>query len=75
MPQLFSLSLVKAAQKSMALTMAELYEDKGVHIGLVNVQGAVSELDPKLNPDNIAKATWELFDQVKGHWTREVVVG
>ncbi|KAH7006690.1 hypothetical protein EDB82DRAFT_423436 [Fusarium venenatum] len=50
MPDLFALSLVKAAQLNL-----------GVHVGVINVAGFVSEEEKERNPKNIADKTWEWF--------------
>ena len=73
-PELFVLSMVKAAQKNMVQSLAKTYGPQGVHVGLVVVGGAVSPTNETLNPSNIAGRTWELFDQDKGRQTLEVEI-
>ncbi|OCK89697.1 uncharacterized protein K441DRAFT_734769 [Cenococcum geophilum 1.58] len=41
-PQLFSLSLVKAAQCSLVMSLAKTFNSSGIHIALVTVGGAVA---------------------------------
>ncbi|KAK4990303.1 hypothetical protein LTR50_002628 [Elasticomyces elasticus] len=72
MPSLFSLSVVKAAQRSLVRCLSQVYEKDGVHFGLVSVEGAVSESSPNCNPKNIADKTWNLYNQERGDWTLEV---
>jgi len=56
-PQLFSLSLVKAAQCSLVMSLAKTFNSSGI---LVMVGGAVAPENKNLNPRNIADQTWEL---------------
>ncbi|KAK5011280.1 hypothetical protein LTR28_004232 [Elasticomyces elasticus] len=74
MPSLFSLSVVKAAQRSLVRCLSQVYEKDGVHFGLVSVEGAVSESSPNCNPKNIADKTWDLYNQERGDWTLEVEI-
>jgi hypothetical protein len=39
------------------------YAPEGVHVGVINVAGAVSEDEPGRNPGNIAARTWEWFER------------
>ncbi|KAL2130877.1 hypothetical protein VTI74DRAFT_5831 [Chaetomium olivicolor] len=61
-PQLFALSLVKAAQRNLVQSLNMTYAPEGVHIGVINVAGPVSPDEPERNPTNIAAKTWEWFD-------------
>jgi hypothetical protein len=65
-PQLLSLSLVKAAQRNMVMSFSRGYADSGIHFGLINVQGVVSPEMKVLNPKNIAETTWEFYEGGKG---------
>ncbi|KAG9195997.1 hypothetical protein G6011_01118 [Alternaria panax] len=61
-PQLLSLSLVKASQKNMVESFSRAFGDSGVHIGLVFVEGPVAPENKVLNPKTIAERTvafWE----------------
>ncbi|OAQ64601.1 short-chain alcohol protein [Pochonia chlamydosporia 170] len=61
--QIFTLSLVKAAQRNLTQSLAQVYGPQGVHVGMVRVMGVV---DPKtLSPESIAEKAWELFDEPK----------
>ncbi|KAL6918664.1 hypothetical protein FSST1_002690 [Fusarium sambucinum] len=61
MPDLFALSLVKAAQLNLVHSLAMVYKPQGVHVGVINVAGFVSEEEKERNPKNIADKTWEWF--------------
>ncbi|KAK4101300.1 NAD(P)-binding protein [Parathielavia hyrcaniae] len=72
-PQLFALSLTKAAQRNLVQSLHMTYAPKGVHVGVVHVAGGpVSPADPVWNPGNIAVRTWEWFEGRKGKF--EVVI-
>ncbi|KAI0481315.1 NAD(P)-binding protein [Xylariaceae sp. FL0804] len=62
-PQLFALSLVKAAQRNLVQSMSMTYGPQGVLVGLINVGGPVSPSDEVWNPQNIASQAWEWFAQ------------
>ncbi|KAL2270677.1 hypothetical protein VTJ83DRAFT_48 [Remersonia thermophila] len=70
-PQLFELSLTKAAQRNLVQSLNLTYAPEGVHIGVINVAGQVFPDDPVRNPNNIAAKTWEWFEDGKGF---EVVI-
>lgn len=53
-PQLFTLSLVKAAQRNLVQSLSLTYALQGVYLGLINVGGPVSLEDETWNPTNIA---------------------
>jgi len=65
-PQLLSLSLVKAAQRNMVMSFSRAYSDSGVHFGLIAVQGVVSPEAKVLNPKTIAEKTWEFYEGGEG---------
>ncbi|KAL4747561.1 hypothetical protein BDW72DRAFT_209507 [Aspergillus terricola var. indicus] len=62
-PELFSLSLVKAAQANMVKSLEKMFKARGIHIGMVIVGGMVSPDATTLNPTNIAQRAWELFQR------------
>ncbi|GAB1216616.1 hypothetical protein ATERTT37_005832 [Aspergillus terreus] len=62
-PELFSLSLVKAAQANMVKSLEKTFKARGVHIGMVIVGGIVSPDASLLNPTNIAERAWDLFQR------------
>ncbi|KAK3934525.1 hypothetical protein QBC46DRAFT_399542 [Diplogelasinospora grovesii] len=71
-PQLFALSLVKAAQRNLMESLSMTYGPQGVHIGLINVGGPVSPTDTERSPSNIAAKTWEWFSDGESF---EVLIG
>jgi len=71
-PELFALSLVKAAQRNLARSLAMTYEN--ILVGLINVAGVVSPDYPTLNPSNIGAKTWEWFSQYKEKKSFEVII-
>lgn len=54
--------------------MYQTYKETGVHCGLISVGGQVSPESKDLNADNIAKKTWDLFDQPMESWELEVEI-
>lgn len=64
-PQLFALSLVKAAQRNLVQSLNMTYAPEGVHVGVINVAGIVSPDESERNPANIAAKTWEWFETGK----------
>lgn len=71
---LFSLSLAKAAQRNQVLSLHRIFRPEGVHVGVVNVGGYVTETHGTLNPTNIANKTWDWFEQSKDNSTFEVII-
>lgn len=62
-PDMFVLSLMKAAQQNMAKSMAMVYGPEKVHVGLIMVGGGpVTPESATLNPKNIAEKTWDFFN-------------
>lgn len=72
-PELFALSLTKAAQKNLVRSLWLVYggPGKGVHVGVVNVAGAVDE--EGRSPEVVAGRLWEWYQGGEGGF--EVVVG
>jgi hypothetical protein len=66
MPQLLSLSLVKASQKNMMESLHQAFSNSGVHIGLVHVEGTVAPKNKVLNPKTIAERTVEFWEGGQG---------
>jgi NAD(P)-dependent dehydrogenase (short-subunit alcohol dehydrogenase family) len=65
-PDLLSLSLVKAAQKNMVQSLQLAFGEKGVHVGLVTVEGVVGVDEEVRNPKNIARRTVEFWEGKEG---------
>ena len=70
----FSLSMSKAAQASLAKLLAADNKDV-VHVALVTVGGQVTFEEKDNNPPNIASKFWELYEQKKGNWDFEMKIG
>lgn len=70
----FSLSMAKAAQASLAMLLAAENKDV-VHVALVTVGGPVSPEEEVNNPSNIATKFWELYEQKRGSWDSEMKCG
>ncbi|PKX91460.1 putative short-chain alcohol dehydrogenase [Aspergillus novofumigatus IBT 16806] len=73
-PELFALSMVKAAQANLVKSLDKAFTPQGVHVGLVVVGGQVSSSAPALNPRNIAEQAWNLFAQEREDWTGQVSI-
>ncbi|KEY74718.1 hypothetical protein S7711_05467 [Stachybotrys chartarum IBT 7711] len=73
-PFVFSLSLVKAAQRNLAQSLNMTYGSQGVHIGLINVGGPVSPESEVHNPRNIASKAWDWFSELKEKPSFEVLI-
>lgn len=73
-PQLFALSLVKAAQRNLVQSLSMTYGSQGVHVGLINVGGQVSPEHEVHNPTNIAAKAWDWFSKSKEEPTLEVLI-
>lgn len=69
----FSLSMAKAAQGSLAKLLAA--ENKDVHVALVTVGGQVTPEEEVNNPKNIATKFWALYEQKKGDREFEMKCG
>ncbi|KAI4686427.1 uncharacterized protein J4E84_005706 [Alternaria hordeiaustralica] len=65
-PQLLSLSLVKASQKNMVESFNRAFSNSGVHIGLVYVEGVVAPENRVLNPKTIAERTVKFWEDGEG---------
>jgi short-subunit dehydrogenase len=68
-----SLSIGKAALRSLALCLAEELEPRGIHVATVTVAGFVQPHTP-FNPDAIAEHYWALHQEEQGAWRREVLL-
>jgi len=71
-PGLFSLSLNKAAQYNLTISLAKTYEPQGIHVGVIRVGGIVGLEEKFFNPANIAERYWSFYSQDKGKWSREI---
>ncbi|KAL6872118.1 dehydrogenase [Trichoderma novae-zelandiae] len=69
---LFSLSLTKASQKNLTLSLRQKFASLGIHICLLAVAGTVADENPNLNKKNVANKAWELYNQDKSAWAEEI---
>jgi hypothetical protein len=67
-PARMSLSLNKAAQHSLAMSLAKVYEPLGVHVAILNVNNIV--YPEKGDPETVAEKFWDLYTQEREQWTR-----
>ena len=74
MAPMFSLCLVKSAQRTLVQCLAQQYQSQGIHFGLVSVEGRVNPEDPTMSPSLIAQRAWELYSQKPDQWTLEVEI-
>ena len=70
-PNYLSLSIGKAALLNLGMNLALEYEPLGIHTAVVSIYGKV-ELGTKYNPKIIADKFWEIHNQPKDKWDREV---
>jgi hypothetical protein len=54
------------------MLMKEFGEE--VHIGLINVDGAVGPQFKYRNPTFIAEKAWEMYEQEKASWEPEITI-
>jgi hypothetical protein len=62
-PQLLSLSLVKASQRNMVQSFQRAFGDSGIHVGLISVEGSVTPENKVLNPTTIAEKAVEFWEK------------
>ncbi len=72
-PNYVSLSMGKAALLNYGHNLAEVYEPKGIHVALVSIFGKVAR-GSRYDPDLIAEKYWQLHNQPREKWEREVQV-
>ncbi|MCO1653738.1 SDR family NAD(P)-dependent oxidoreductase [Pseudonocardia humida] len=73
-PGYVSLSLGKAAARTLVDLLDRQYRPAGVHVAMVTVAGAVAP-GTAFDPDDIAEHYWRLHTQPRERWVREVVHG
>ena len=74
-PQVFSLSMNKAAQNNFLKSLAHLAGPQGIHVARVDINGVVSDEKPELNAKNIADQHWKLSQQEEKDWEAMIDVG
>jgi short-subunit dehydrogenase len=57
-----SLSIGKAALKSLALQLHQELKPAGIYIGLLTINGSVNPNDPKYSPAQMATQFWEMAE-------------
>ena len=50
----------------MVQSFSRAFSDKGIHIGLIHVEGLVAPENKNLNPKNIAAKTYEFYEGGEG---------
>jgi NAD(P)-dependent dehydrogenase (short-subunit alcohol dehydrogenase family) len=60
-PDFGSLSLGKAAIRSLAKMLAEALQPDGICVGTVTICGTVNPEDPKYSPEKIAEKYWMFY--------------
>ncbi len=68
-----SLSMDKAALRSLTYTLAQQLGAHGVHVATVTVHGFV-QTGTQYDPNRIARAYVQLHQQPKGHFETEIVI-
>jgi len=66
-------SLGKAAQRSLALSLAAELEPLGIHAAIVTVCGFVQP-GTELSPERVAGCFWDLHSQRAGSWDKERIL-
>lgn len=66
-----SMSMAKAALRSLAYTLAQELGSSGIHVGTVTVHGIV-QAGTHFDPALIANSYWKLHQQPKGHFDIEL---
>jgi hypothetical protein len=71
---MFSLSLVKAAQRNLVLSLQQAYPD--LHIALLNIGGQVTQDSRYFSPVIVAEKWWEVYQsgigKEKTEWNMDV---
>jgi len=67
-PALFSLSLTKAAQRNLAMSLEMEFKDKGINVAVISVGGQVAEGNAVLNPKTIAERIWGVYRRERGDY-------
>lgn len=73
MPRFASLGVGKAAILNLAKSLHDELKPKGVHVGAVTINGFVKP-GTSLDPANIAEKFWELHQQPKDQFEKEIQI-
>ncbi|MEO1329734.1 MAG: SDR family NAD(P)-dependent oxidoreductase [Pseudomonadota bacterium] len=82
-PQSAAFAMGKFAQRGLAQSLARELHPRGVHIGHINIDGAIrseargrvdapGEPDRFLDPDAIARTYWHILEQDRSAWAWEI---
>jgi NAD(P)-dependent dehydrogenase (short-subunit alcohol dehydrogenase family) len=78
-PKTSAFAAAKAAQRSLAQSMARQFGPEGVHVSLMIIDGAIGDADraldsmkDRLHPQHIAEAALALTRQPRSAWTFEL---
>ena len=71
-PEYLSLSLGKAAVRTLVTLLDQRYGPSGVHAASITVDGPVAP-GTAFDPDDIAEHYWRLHTQPPGHWDHEIL--
>ncbi|CCH00270.1 short-chain dehydrogenase/reductase SDR [Fibrella aestuarina BUZ 2] len=69
---LLSLSVGKAAVRTMAECVRQTLEPQGIHVATVTINGSVGS-NEHFSPDRIAEAFWSIHQQPRFAWTFELI--
>ncbi|MCJ1472977.1 hypothetical protein MMC13_001626 [Lambiella insularis] len=72
LPELFALSVAKAAQRTLVLCLQRAFAD--VHVALLSVPVRVGEGEGMVRAGRVAEGMWELWRQERGRWVGELGV-
>lgn len=73
-PGTLTFAAAKAAQRSIAQSLARQLGPEGIHVYLAIIDGGIkaSEEAKTLDPDHIAETMWQLANQPRSAWTFEL---
>lgn len=74
-PEVFGLSMQKAAQHNLLQSLSKVVGPQGVHVADVAIAGPVKDDDPVINAANIAGTFWTLHREDPSEWRFDVEVG
>eukprot|EP00633_Aureoumbra_lagunensis_P002203 CAMPEP_0197285088 /NCGR_PEP_ID=MMETSP0890-20130614/229_1 /TAXON_ID=44058 ORGANISM="Aureoumbra lagunensis, Strain CCMP1510" /NCGR_SAMPLE_ID=MMETSP0890 /ASSEMBLY_ACC=CAM_ASM_000533 /LENGTH=221 /DNA_ID=CAMNT_0042752263 /DNA_START=81 /DNA_END=746 /DNA_ORIENTATION=+ len=73
-PKTAAFAAAKAAQRSMAQSLARQLFPNNIHVSYVIIDGAVGLSETRIDPDAIADTYFTLYQQPKSCWTFELDV-
>lgn len=65
--------MVKSAQRALVLSLHAKF-GSDVHVALLSIGGVVSPEAKNLSPLKIAEKAWQLYQQKRGNWEREIEI-